>query len=93
MPKRRPKYVMPKFPPPRFRVGDRVRVTGYAWQGGIFEIVEDRGNVGVGGRRFYAIKATWADGLTEPFSFPEAELELAPEANHESATTPPSNKK
>ena len=70
-----------KYPPAKYRVGDRVRLTGFAWQGGIFEIVEDRGNIGVGGRRTYSIKKTWADTDDQTVSFPEDDLEAAPENN------------
>ena len=76
MSRRSPKYALPKFPPAKFRVGDRVRVTGYAFQGGIFKIVEDRGNVGAEGRRLYAVTKTWADD-DDRFTMPEDDLELA----------------
>jgi hypothetical protein len=73
-----------KHPPPRFRVGDRVRAK-HGWEGGVFEITEDRGNIGVGGRRFYAIRATWADTDDQPFDFPEDSLEALPEAGAENS--------
>ncbi len=69
-----------KYPPARFRVGDRVRAK-HGWEGGIFEITEDRGNIGIGGRRFYAIKAMWADDL--PFDFPEDSLDPLPQTSGE----------
>jgi hypothetical protein len=68
-----------KFPPPRFRVGDRVRPL-YIWEGTIGEVVEDRGNLGVGGERIYTVHLVidpWSDEVTT--EFPESSLELAPE--------------
>ena len=53
--------------PPRFQVGDRVRIL-YGFRGVIGEIVEDRGNLGVGGRRIYAVRMTmdpWIEMTSE----------------------------
>ena len=63
--------------PPRFRVGDRVRIL-YFFNGFIGEVVEDRGNLGVGGERIYGVHLKvdqWNDITTE---FPESSLEAAP---------------
>jgi hypothetical protein len=64
----------PKQNPGRYRVGDRVRIL-YGFRGVEGEVVEDRGNIGAGGRRFYAVKMRldpWNDMTTE---FAEEELE------------------
>jgi hypothetical protein len=82
-----------KLPPAKFRVGDRVRVPGYAWQGGVLEIVEDRGNIGIGGRRLYSVKKTWALDNDQPFTLPEDDLEPAPEPNHDGDVLPVSKAK
>jgi hypothetical protein len=76
-----------KYPPPKFRVGDRVR-TKHGWGGGVFEITEDRGNIGVGGRRFYAIRATWPDSDDQPFDFPEDSLEAVSETDDNADPVP-----
>jgi hypothetical protein len=66
-----------KHPGP-FKVGDRVR---YVRAGGPVEgvIVEDRGPLGVGGRRIYALRVRrdeWNEVITEQ---PEDELQLVAE--------------
>lgn len=66
--------------PPRFHVGDRVRML-YAFHGVIGEVVEDRGNLGVAGERIYGVRIKpdqWNEITTE---FPEQSLELAPAAS------------
>jgi hypothetical protein len=64
-----------KYPPPKFRVGERV--TGrFGWESKVFEIIEDRGNIGAGGRRWYTIKDL--DSIDEPFDFPEESLQPLP---------------
>jgi hypothetical protein len=66
--------------PPRFHVGDRVRIL-YGFRGVIGEVVEDRGNLGVGGRRIYAVRMTmdpWNEMTSE---FREDSLEAAPLMN------------
>lgn len=63
--------------PPRFRVGDRVRML-HGVHGVIAEVVEDRGNLGVGGERIYGVRIKpdqWNEITTE---FPEDSLEPAP---------------
>jgi hypothetical protein len=67
----------PKPPPPRFHVGDRVRPL-HIFEGIIGEVVEDRGPLGVGGRRIYGVRMKidpWNEITTE---FPEESLEPAP---------------
>ncbi len=56
-------YLRPTTPGP-FRVGDRVRLL---WGVTPVEatVVEDRGNLGVGGRRVYRIRVHLEDGVTD----------------------------
>ncbi|MBI1916364.1 MAG: hypothetical protein HYS12_16775 [Planctomycetes bacterium] len=73
--KKSPKPVKPV--PPRFRVGDRVRIL-HGWVGLLGEVVEDRGNLGVGGERIYGVHMKvdqWNEMTTE---FPESSLEAVP---------------
>jgi|GEM_PF-2483102 len=71
-----PKPVPPQHVPPKFQVGDRVeflfgvrRVHG--------EIVEDRGQIGVGGRRLYGIRfELTANEEPEYIEIPEKDIEL-----------------
>jgi hypothetical protein len=73
------KPAQPRKPRPgRFKVGDRVRLL-HGWAGALGEVVEDRGNLGVGGRRLYGVRIKmdqWNDMTSE---FPESSLEAAPE--------------
>jgi hypothetical protein len=60
--------------PGRFKVGDRVRLL-HGWRGAIGEVVEDRGKLGVGGERIYAVRIQmdpWNEMTSE---FPESSLE------------------
>lgn len=59
-------------PGDEFRVGSRVR---YRMPGGLFEaeVVEDRGNLGVNGRRLLRILPL-RDNLDGPFTWPAEEL-------------------
>jgi hypothetical protein len=63
-------------PAPKFKVGDRVM-----FRAGIGEvegvIVEDRGCLGVGGRRLYGLHFDFMPGETRYTERPEAELTLA----------------
>ena len=65
-----------KDPPPKFRVGDRVRMTHFIGEK-VFVIVEDRGVILPGGRRVYAVKDE--EGLDPFFDFPEEGLEAISE--------------
>jgi hypothetical protein len=62
-----------KHPPPKFRVGDLVR-SRQVPDGPVYEIVEDHGNIGVGGRRILFLRTTTDDPDT--FALPEESLEL-----------------
>jgi hypothetical protein len=60
--------------PGRFKVGDRVRLL-HGWRGALGEVVEDRGNLGVGGERIYAVRIQmdpWNEMTSE---FQETSLE------------------
>lgn len=60
--------------PPRFHVGDQVRLL-YTWRGVIGEVVEDRGNFGAQGERVYTVRVKldqWNETTSE---FPEDSLE------------------
>jgi hypothetical protein len=65
---------VPDKTPGKFRVGDRVRIL-HGFRGLIGEIVEDRGRIGVRGRRLYGVKIRvdeWNEHTTE---LPEESLE------------------
>src|SRR3954449_2558681 len=66
-------------PEPLFKVGDRVRFPfGSGEASGI--IVEDRGCLGVGGRRLYGINIEWSPGETSYAEMPEVELTAVPQS-------------
>lgn len=46
---------VPHKTPGKFRVGDRVRIL-HGFRGMIAEVIEDRGAIGVRGRRLYRVK-------------------------------------
>ena len=65
---------VPGQAPGKFRVGDRVRIL-HGFRGVIGEVVEDRGPIGVRGRRLYGVKFRldeWNEDTTE---LPEESLE------------------
>jgi hypothetical protein len=70
---------VPDKTPGKFRVGDRVRLL-HGFDGLVGEVVEDRGAIGVRGRRLYAVKLQpdqWNELITE---VPEESLAaVAPE--------------
>lgn len=68
-----PSTIVSLTAPGRFRVGDRARVK-YAFPGAIAEILEDRGPLGVGGRRFYYVRLTREDMEDMQLDWPEDEL-------------------
>lgn len=79
---------VPNLPPGKFRVGDRVRIL-HGFRGVIAEIIEDRGTIGVRGRRLYGVKFRadeWNDVTTE---LPEESLE-AVEAGPDAKSGTPS---
>lgn len=54
-------------PPGKFRVGQAVRVL-HGFRGQIGEVVEDRGPLGVGGRRLYSVRLRldpWNEFISE----------------------------
>ncbi len=65
---------VPDKTPGKFRVGDRVRIR-HGFRGMLAEVIEDRGRIGIGGRRLYTVKLRldeWNDHTTE---LPEDSLE------------------
>ncbi len=65
---------VPEKTPGKFRVGDRVRIL-HGYRGMIADVIEDRGRIGVGGRRLYTVKLRldeWNEHTTE---LPEQSLE------------------
>jgi hypothetical protein len=79
-----PLLSIPGQAPGKFRVGQKVRLK-HQFRGQIAEIVEDRGSIGVRGRRLYAVRLhldPWNDYTTE---LPEESLETVDDG---SASTP-----
>jgi hypothetical protein len=58
----------------KFRVGDRVRIR-HGFRGMIAEVVEDRGRIGVGGRRLCAVKMRLDEWNEQSTELPEDSLE------------------
>jgi hypothetical protein len=67
-----PYLTIPPKTPGKFRVGDVVRIK-HGWGGVTGEIVEDNGNIGMGGRRYYTVRVHLDDEPVLPI--PEVELE------------------
>jgi hypothetical protein len=70
---------IPGQAPGKFHVGQSVRIK-HGFRGMIGEVVEDRGPIGVHGRRLYAVKVRldpWNEHTTE---LPEESLEAASES-------------
>jgi hypothetical protein len=65
---------VPDKTPGKFRVGDRVRIR-HGFRGMIAEVVEDRGRIGVGGRRLYAVKFRLDEWNEHTSELPEESLE------------------
>jgi len=64
----------PGQPPAKFRVGQAVRIK-HGFRGMLGEVVEDRGPIGVRGRRLYAVRLRldpWNEHTTE---LPEESIE------------------
>jgi hypothetical protein len=61
--------------PGRFRIGDRVRIL-YGFRGTEATVVEDLGNIGMGGRRFYTVQWQMDQWNEMTLPYPEEELEL-----------------
>jgi hypothetical protein len=78
-----PLLQVPGQSPGQFRVGQPVRIK-HGFRGLIGEVVEDRGTIGVRGRRLYAVRLRldpWNEHITE---LPEESLEaLAANLNPE----------
>src|SRR5437667_163481 len=72
--KMNPLLHVPGQAPGTFRVGQRVRLQSI-FRGMIAEVVEDRGNIGVGGRRLYAVKLRVDPWNEHTIELPEDSLE------------------
>jgi hypothetical protein len=69
-----PLLQVPGQPPGKFRVGQAVRIL-HGFRGLIGEVVEDRGPIGVHGRRLYSVRLRvdpWDEHITE---LPEESME------------------
>lgn len=72
---------LPPATPGPFREGDRVRfLWGFTPVEGL--VIEDRGNLGIGGRRLYRVRFQVDDGITEPMEteMPAEDLTLVARA-------------
>jgi hypothetical protein len=69
-----PYLAIPGLPPGKFRVGQRVRLQ-HLFRGKIGEVVEDRGPIGVGGRRLYHVRIDLEPFDENPLVLPEESLE------------------
>lgn len=66
-------------PQPVFKVGDRVKFPfGSGEVTGI--VVEDRGGLGIGGRRLYGINIEFSPDVLRYTEMPEEELEAVPQS-------------
>jgi hypothetical protein len=77
-----PLMQVPEKTPGKFRVGDHVRIL-HGFRGMTGEVVEDRGPIGVRGRRLYGVKMRldeWNEHTTE---LPEESLEAVAERPEE----------
>ncbi len=69
---------VPEKTPGKFRVGDRVRIL-HGYRGLVGEIVEDRGRLGVRGRRLYGVKLRLDEWNEDTIEIPEESLEAVGE--------------
>ena len=74
-----------KKSPPRFHVGDWVSFLAGVRQA-TGQVVEDRGPIGVQGRRLYRIRWELAPDVVNVFEHPEEYLEAAAAPNQAKAT-------
>ncbi len=73
----RSKWTEPKAPPARYRVGDKVKFM-YVTIPVVGEITEDRGPLGIKGRRLYGVRYSRPD--TDPSYIELGEDEMEPAA-------------
>ncbi len=62
-----------KEPKPRFKVGDWVTFP-FGTRNAVAQVIEDRGPIGVKGRRLFRIEITWDDREPDRFEMPEDEM-------------------
>lgn len=72
-----PLLQVPGQSPGRFRVGQPVRIK-HGFRGMIGEVVEDRGPIGVGGRRLYGVRLRLDPCNEHTTELPEESLEAVP---------------
>jgi hypothetical protein len=65
---------VPEKTPGKYRVGDRVRIL-HGFRGMIGEVIEDRGRIGMGGRRLYTVKFRLDEWNEHTSELPEESLE------------------
>ena len=70
-----PAFQVPGLKPGKYRIGDRVRMKT-VYKGVVGEIVEDRGNLGRGGKRVYAIKMRLDDWNEVTLEYTDDSFEL-----------------
>ena len=70
------KWTEPKAPPAKYRVGDKVKFM-YVEIPVVGEVTEDRGPLGIGGRRLYGIRFTLPYDEPSYIELPEVEMEPA----------------
>jgi len=69
-----PLMQVPDKTPGKFRVGDRVRIL-HGFRGVIADVIEDRGRIGVRGRRLYRVKFRLDEWDEHTSELPEDSLE------------------
>ena len=69
-----PLMQVPDKIPGKFRVGDRVRML-HGFRGVIADVIEDRGRIGVRGRRLYRVKFRLDEWDEHTSEIPEESLE------------------
>jgi hypothetical protein len=62
---------------PRFKVGDWISLPHGGTGTVLGRVIEDRGPIGVKGRRLFRIEITWDDREPDRFEMPEEEMVLA----------------
>jgi hypothetical protein len=69
-----PLMQIPNLPPGKYRVGQAVRLK-HLFRGMVGEVVEDRGNIGAGGRRLYEVRVPVEPWDEHPLELHEESLE------------------
>ena len=61
---------------PKFHRGDHV-IFDFGMRPVTGEVIEDRGTIGVGGRRLFSVRFPFDEGIDTIIELPEEELEMA----------------